>query len=286
MSTKIKVRCNQCGNEWDVRPQHLLRGHRCRICALKQRDCSKNTRKTTKQFMEEMKNKNPNISIIGEYTNAKTKVMCRCNICNHSWGARPTNLISGNGCPKCGAMAARDKQIKDSELFLNQLKVISPNIEIIGKYKGNKINIRCVCKKCGWIWEAMPANLLRGSGCPIHHISRGEKYIMNQLNNMNINYIFQKKFDGLIGLGARPLSFDFYLPEYNILIEYQGNFHDKTDRLQTDEDFKRQLAHDNLKRNYAIIHGYKILEIWYYDDINKKLNEIFNITNPVTTTAS
>ena len=36
-----------------------------------------------------------------------------------------------------------------------------------------------------------------------------------------------KEFDGLVGLNNKNLSYDFYLPQYNLLIEYQGEQHEK-----------------------------------------------------------
>ena len=57
----------------------------------------------------------------------------------------------------------------------------------------------------------------------------------------------------------------FYLPKENILIEYQGEYHDGTARNQTNEEFKVQQEHDKRKREYAKSHNIELLEIWYYD---------------------
>ena len=63
------------------------------------------------------------------------------------------------------------------------------------------------------------------------------------------------------------LSYDFYLPKYNLLIEYQGNYHDGTvnKEVQSDEKFNRQQEHDKRKREYAKKNNIKLLEIWYWD---------------------
>ena len=82
------------------------------------------------------------------------------------------------------------------------------------------------------------------------------------------------------------MPYDFYISNANMVIEYQGNFHDNTDRLQTDEDYIVRKIHDNLKYEYAVSHGIRFAEIWYYEDIDKKLQEIFDITDPVTTIAT
>jgi hypothetical protein len=71
------------------------------------------------------------------------------------------------------------------------------------------------------------------------------------------------------------LSYDFALPQKNILIEYQGEYHDGNTRCQTKKDIEEQQYHDKLKYNYAKSHNIKLLEIWYwdYDNIEQILNQ-------------
>ena len=87
-----------------------------------------------------------------------------------------------------------------------------------------------------------------------------------------------------------PLSYDFYLPEFKLLIEYQGQFHDGTaSMVSKDLYFERQKINDELKRNYAKENDYYFLEIWYYDfdDIESLINKfIYDLKNPVTTTVA
>ena len=61
------------------------------------------------------------------------------------------------------------------------------------------------------------------------------------------------------------LSYDFFLPNHNILIEYQGEFHDGNNAIQTKSGLKRQQEHDRRKRESAKENGIKLLEIWYWD---------------------
>lgn len=114
--------------------------------------------------------------------------------------------------------------------------------------------------------------------CPNCSFSKGEDIIMTYLNQNKINYIPQKTFKGLIGVGKRLLSYDFYLPEYNLLIEYQGEFHDgsgDTSNLQTPDALEKQQEHDKRKKEYATKHSIKLLEIWYwnFDNIEKIIEE-------------
>lgn len=112
--------------------------------------------------------------------------------------------------------------------------------------------------------------------CPECNFSKGEDKISNYLIKNKINYISQKEFDGLLGLGNGNLSYDFYLPKPNILIEYQGEQHEKyiPGLHKSKKDFEKQVEHDRRKRKYAEQHNIKLLEIWYWDFNN--IEEIVN----------
>jgi very-short-patch-repair endonuclease len=119
--------------------------------------------------------------------------------------------------------------------------------------------------------------------CPECKKSKGEIKIREFLRTYNIYYISQKEFDDLIGLGGGNLSYDFYLPKYNLLIEYQGRQHKKYNPYfhKSIEDFEKQVEHDRRKKEYALSHGYNFLEIWYWDFDNieeiliSKIKELF-----------
>ena len=81
----------------------------------------------------------------------------------------------------------------------------------------------------------------------------------------------------MFGVGGRKLRYDFYLPDFDLLIEYQGNFHDGSSFVGdffTKERLEIQQEHDERKRKYAKKHNIKLLEIWYwdFDNIEKILN--------------
>lgn len=123
-----------------------------------------------------------------------------------------------------------------------------------------------ICEQCKNEWLAAVGNVHKqDQWCPICASSKGERKVKAWLEVNNINYIHQVKYNNLIGLGGSALSYDFYLPEQNILIEYQGEYHDGSVRNQSSQEFKRQQEHDKRKREYAKGNGIKLLEIWYYD---------------------
>ena len=133
----------------------------------------------------------------------------------------------------------------------------------------------CQCD-CGNITNVFYSDLLTGStkscGCMR---SVGEYNINTYLTSKSINFYSQIKFEGLIGIGGKSLSYDFYLPDYHILIEAQGKQHEQPIKyFGGHEHFKIQQEHDKRKREYAEKNGYKLLEIWYYD--YDKIEEILS----------
>lgn len=235
-----------------------------------------------------MKQIAPNIDITSEYETAKKKVGCKCNECGHEWAAQPSNLLSGFGCPNCYALRRGPIRRGSHEKFMERMGKRNPNVEVLSRYTRIHDNVDCKCRKCGHEWQAEPGNLLVGSGCPRCKESRGEKAVRSVLNELCVPYENQKKYPGLLGVGGAQLSYDFYLPDDNLLIEFQGEYHDHTSNRQSLDDYESQKEHDRRKREYAENNGIKLLEIWYYDKniTSMILDALSNCNkNPSTITA-
>lgn len=203
-----------------------------------------------------------------EYINSETLMKCVCK--NHSTIVQYKSLHSlkqGNKCAYCmGKKATHEtslgynfpKLIKEWSLKNN----ISP-FEVLPK--SNKY-VWWKCSECNHEWCTQISNRTdKNSGCPSCNESKGERRIRDLLTNQMFES--QKMFDGLVGINGGSLSFDFYLPNKNILIEFQGEQHEKFIKgLHGElEDFNRQQEHDRRKRQYAKDNGINLLEIWYWD---------------------
>ena len=161
---------------------------------------------------------------------------------------------------------------------MNEMQSVHPYIQVLGHYDGAKSRIDVQCTKCRHKWSPVASSLTSGFGCPNCASSHGERRINDFLTNKNIVFIYQKSFSTLRGVGGGLLSYDFYIPTYNLLIEYQGEFHDGTAWQQTEINFLRQQEHDRRKKIYAKNHNINLLEIWYwdYDNIEQILNTTLN----------
>lgn len=274
-NTKVLCRCKVCQHEWNVLPSKLLRGQHCPNCANKHRN--DNRRKTHEEFIKELAGISPNIDVLDRYKNIESKILVHCKDCSYEWETAPINLLVGKNCPKCSAKKNGLKCRKAHETFIQELNNINDTIEVLGQYVTNRTKIECKCKCCGSEFWATPHSLLSRKGCPVCYLSLGELSIRTYLKNHNIDFVHQKKFANLRGEGGKPLSYDFYLPNQNLLIEFQGKQHKEPVEIFGGEtNFKRVQTHDARKRQYAKDNNIRLLEIWYYDYL--KISEILSNT--------
>jgi hypothetical protein len=170
----------------------------------------------------------------------------------------PANYKSGKICPKCRGVCP--EQAKEELILLIERN----GHKLLSEYSGNnnKALIDFGCHNAHWI---KPNHYKQGVGCPICNESKGEKRVREWLENNNFTYESQMKYDGLLGLGGGLLSYDFYLPKQNILIEYQGHFHDGSSGEYSQVNLEYHIEHDKRKREYAEINNIELLEIWHYD---------------------
>lgn len=54
---------------------------------------------------------------------------------------------------------------RTQEEFVEQLRSVSPNLEVLGTYKLGKAEIEVRCTVCGEVWTATAASLLEGRKC-------------------------------------------------------------------------------------------------------------------------
>lgn len=163
----IKCKCRVCGHVWEATPNDLLNyGTGCPN--FRNHPGYRNKKlKTTSQFIEELSEVNPNILVLGEYEASNEKIACKCKICGHEWSATASSLLHGHGCPNFrNHPGYRDKRLKTTSQFIEELSEINPNIEVLGEYEASKKKIACKCKICGYEWSAVANSLLHGYGCP------------------------------------------------------------------------------------------------------------------------
>ena len=206
------------------------------------------------------------------YINSQTKVCIICPKHGEFWQT-PAGHLSGAGCIKCSNEKTSLRIKKTKEQFIaDAIKVHGNKFDYsMVNYLDCKLKVKIICPIHG-IFEQTPDSHLMGSGCPFCNESKLERELYLTFIRNNINIERQKTFPWL--RYKLPLRLDFYLPDYNIAVECQGEQHymhvpfiNKKDNLQ--EIQKR----DNIKRKLCQENNIKIL---YYG--KRKYNDTI-ITN-------
>ena len=77
---------------------------------------------------------------------------------------------------------------------------------------------------------------------------------------------------------TRQLPFDFYLPDFNAVIEYNGKQHyEPIEYFGGENSFKIQQLHDEIKKDYCENNNIRFLSIPYYSNIKEELNNFLFI---------
>lgn len=143
--------------------------------------------------------------------------------------------------------------------------------------KGNAM-WKCQCD-CGNFTEVASGDLISGNtrscGCNKFR-SYGEQKIEQILKENNIEFKKQFTFADLVFDSGVKARYDFYLPKYNLLIEYDGIQHSVQGNGYFDNKNKIELTkeHDRIKNEYAIKNNIKLNRISYLDYDNINLNMI------------
>lgn len=128
------------------------------------------------------------------------------------------------------------------------------------------------CNICGYEWETTGVNLTQGHRCPNCTKSTFELMAEKILINNGYRFIPQYRYDDCRDIN--PLPFDFYLPDYNILIEIDGeqhfmpiNFSGKSNDI-AEKNFEITQFHDTIKNEYCEKHNINLIRIPYWDKLN------------------
>ena len=102
--------------------------------------------------------------------------------------------------------------------------------------------------------------------------SKLEKYFETEfLKKLNINYQWQFEAKDI------QRSYDFYLPEHNLLIEVDGDYYHVNPEIYEGKKLTPTQKHDmwvdKLKNEWALLHGIPLLRIWE-NDIRKNPEKV------------
>lgn len=148
-------------------------------------------------------------------------------------------------------------------------------------HDGHSVVQKCKCD-CGNICYVGATYIKNGNikSCGCLH-SKGEQKITSLLLNNNIKYEKEKIFKDCIFESGFPAKFDFYLPEYNCLIEYDGEQHYRCTNNGQDNNnyFKKLQKRDAIKNQYCKQNNIILIRFPYTDYENMKIEDLLPKTS-------
>lgn len=241
----------------------FLNGQRCPYC-------SSNTGKTDKQFKQEAYDLvGTEYTVLGIYRNARTKIKVKHNKCGSIYKVESNSFLRGSRCPYCyGTLKKKTNEQFQQEIY----DLVGDEYTVLGTYINTDSKIKIKHNECNNIYKVRPSSFLNGSRCPYCNSSKGESTISKILDTFHVSYESQKTFDDL--RDKECLSYDFYISDQNILIEYQGIQHyEPVKHFGGKTRFRTQRNHDKLKLKYAKTNHYNLITIPYTEDTFSKIKK-------------
>jgi len=260
--TLCKIICPIHG-EFEQTPTSHLSGCGCP-------KCGKREHLTTESFIKKA------VEIHGDkydysnvdYIDSKTKIKITCPI-HGEFEQTPNSHLKGYGCLEC----SKNDRWDNVEKFIKKASAIHKDKYSYDnvKYINSKTKVDVMCMKHG-IFKIRPNDHLNGHGCPKCNQSHLEEQIANLLNKNEIE--FKQSFRAP-WLGLQHL--DFYLPEYNVAIECQGEQHYEPCSFNGDnreevlnENFERQKERDERKARLCAENNVRLIYFTDYKEINEE----------------
>lgn len=192
------------------------------------------------------------------YVKNNIKVCIICNEHGEFW-QNPNNHLQGQGCPKCKG------KNNSTESIIERFKKVHGNRYDYSKveFKGVDKKVCILCSIHGEFWQTPYKHVQCHNGCPICRSSHLENEIRIFLIENNIKFIEQYRSKWL-----DKQSLDFYLTDYKIGIECQGEQHFLDDKTFGGYNiYSKILSRDKRKFEKCQENGIKLL---YYSNLGIK----------------
>lgn len=264
----VKIKHKVCGNIFTQIGHRHLRGDRCFECY--------GTKKLSKEEIIDISNQywNSEYDILSDDIHYNKKSTIRHKKCGYEYEQMTYSHLLGYGCPKCAGNAPLTKEMVQEK----SNKIHNFEYEILSDPNGSFSKIEIKHRKCGIIFNQVVSDHFSGCGCIVCNQSKMENYIERILLENSINQQKQKTFEGC--KFKNKLKFDFYLPNYNTCIEFDGIQHFKSIRFFGGEKaFKLQKIKDDIKNKYCEENNIKLIRFNYTQDIDYIKETIINLVN-------
>jgi len=278
--TKLDILHEECGRTFPMTYDGFHgRKNRCPHCANEHRnDNNKYTFKEVKSYIE---NDGHYILMTEEYKNYRQELLVFHKDCNKKFKTNFDRFKNqGYRCPHCyGTKKYTLEEVK--ELVKNYK---NGEYELLSTvYNNNKEKLDIKHLKCGITRSISLNNFLSDkANCPYcsNKDSKGIIKIKEYLTKNKIPFKIEHRYDDC--RDQRTLPFDFYIEEFNLCIEFDGDQHLRPDHFTNDKEynlrkFKTTQKHDRMKSLYCFENDINFLRIAdsEYNQIDEILDDTF-----------
>lgn len=275
-SEKCEVECPN-GHRNHQYPYDIFSGHGCKKCVSKIN--GEKYRKPYRELVSYVEKYGYKLITSEEdYVNTGTNLELICNK-NHKYPVTFDNFRKGARCPEC----FNQKRGKSSIVpySIRKEAVESFGYSFVTKESDYVNASQTIILKCdkGHEYETCMHSFVNGHRCLICNESKGERKIRVFLELNNIKYIQQHRFKEC--RSKRRLAFDFYIPSFNALIEYDGKHHyEIIDAWGGVDEFINVKIRDTIKNIYAKEQDINLIRIpyWEFDNIENILSKELKLT--------
>lgn len=273
----ITIKCNKCGRIFEYTMAKTFfdlarrRNYLC-DCAKQLEEMPKNVQKFINDFKDNYSEKYEIIQWFIKYK-SEEEIVLKCKECGCFKRIKPRHYNEKDWiCHRCNKTGAR---ITYEELK-NRVEKSEKYSLISKEFKTSKDKVLIRCEKCGFIFKKridtfFHDELIKCPKCNPNK-SNGELKIMNYLIDNGIEYIDEFVL-------PNKQRFDFYIPSFNIAIEYNGRQHyEEVEFFNKNSSFEKIKKYDENKKHYCEENNIKLLIIPYteYENIDTILDKVFN----------
>lgn len=253
---KAKFHCLKCDYEWETTPRsiyYLKSG--CPSCA-------NNKPLNINNLLEYIDNNGLSLEYRVDNHNQDIgrhkKIEIFHELCGNIYEVELGSFFNGRRCACNVSERISDALSMNKEDMIEKLSM-SGNRNMT--YESGFVSVDEYCDfRCekGHVFKALPRQLYSEvRGCTKCHTSKGEIAIEKYLNKKGYEFIPQFKFEDLVD--SKALSFDFFIPSKNVLIEFQGQQHYFSNDLFGESSFQKTQKHDAMKQDYTTDNGYELI---------------------------
>lgn len=212
VSDKVEIICHKHGSFWQDLYGHSVKGNGCPKCAIEL------DRISQEEFIARSQAIHGNIYDYSkaQYITGDSMITIACPK-HGDFIQKAKSHLAGCRCRKCCDEDSRST----TEEFIRKARLIHKNTYDYSKviYHGNKVPVEIICSKHGSFWQKPNTHTSAKSGCALCFESKGEKAVEEFLIKYGISFIREYP------IKPYRYRYDFFLPDFNIYIEFHGAQH-------------------------------------------------------------